>query len=175
MKPIAKTNKVAKSAKAAKAVSAAQTRRFRPLGLSIAILSTVGLYGLWPMVPLFLLILTQLRGHEINSEMVDNTGWFNIGLGAVTLLACVAAWVGRPPQTRRVMLVLVWLETIARLVQAAQSITDRVPVTTAQVGGNLSSALQPVNLCQIPLLILVPLYITWYMNRAPARAFYQSS
>ena len=166
-----------KSAKKAKKAteSSPAPRRFRPLGLSIAILSAAGLYGLYPMVPLLLLLLTQLRGHNIGSEVIDGIGWVNIGLGAATLVASVAAWIGRPPQTRRTLLALVWFATVLRLIQAAQSFNQQVPLTSSQVGGNLSSILLPVSLCQIPLLILIPLYMTWYMNRAPARAFYKPS
>jgi hypothetical protein len=173
LKAIAKSKKTARAARVA---NPPVTRRFRPLGLSIAILSTAGLYGLWPMVPLLLWLLTRLRGHEIGSELLDNSAWFNVVLGAATLIACVMAWVGRPPQTRRTLLALVWFATIVRLVQSAQALSERsLPITSAQVGGSLSSVLQPITLCQIPLLILVPLYITWYLNRAPARAFYKSS
>jgi hypothetical protein len=173
LKAIAKSKKTARAARVANPPVA---RRFRPLGLSIAILSTAGLYGLWPMVPLLLWLLTRLRGHEIGSELLDNSAWFNVVLGAATLIACVMAWVGRPSQTRRTLLALVWFATIVRLVQSAQALSERsLPITSAQVGGSLSSVLQPITLCQIPLLILVPLYITWYLNRAPARAFYKSS
>jgi hypothetical protein len=56
---------------------------------------------------------------------------------------------------------------VLRLIVTVQSLT-----ASTGYPSNINEFFRPVALCQAPLLILVPLYITWYLNRAPARAFY---
>jgi hypothetical protein len=148
-------------------------RRYRPLGLTIAILATMGLYGIWPMLPALLLIWVTVRGHQnVGGDIIDTVGWVNTALGFITVVACVMAWVGRPRWSRWLMIVLVLLATVFRLVQTVQAlITPNCAI--GQVCGSLQSLAGPYTLCQGLMLILVPLYIVWYMNRAPARAFYR--
>jgi hypothetical protein len=40
-------------------------------------------------------------------------------------------------------------------------------------GGQVQSDIRRLLLCQLPAMILVPPYGVWYLNRAPARAFYR--
>jgi hypothetical protein len=159
------------TAQQAKARSA---RRFRPLGLSIAILAAAGLYGLLPLLPAILVLLAVLRGRVFSDPAIlsgtdfnDPITWINTILSLGTLVACVLAWRGRPVGSRRILLVLVWLGTILRLIVTVQSLT--VP---QGYPSNITEFFRPIALCQAPLLLIVPLYITWYLNRAPARAFY---
>ena len=155
--------------------SSAQTvKRYRPLGLSIAIGATALLYGIGPLMPVLLLLLINAQGRSIGAELVDPLGWINAGLGLLILAASVLAWIGRPPWARWILIALVLLGTALRLYQVAQTVFSRSS-DLGEVGGNLSALAQPLALCQLPLLILVPLYIAWYMNRAPARAFYGSN
>jgi hypothetical protein len=148
-------------------------RRHRPLGLTIAILATMGLYGIWPMLPALLLIWVDARGHRnVGGEIINTLGWVNTALGFITIVACVMAWVGRPRWSRWLMIVLVLLATAFRLVQTVQALTTP-NCAIGQVCGSLQSLERPYALCQGLMLILVPLYIIWYMNRAPARAFYR--
>ncbi len=147
-------------------------RRYRPLGLSIAILATAGLYGIWPLIPVLMLVWINARGHSFGGEFQSPLAWSNAVLGFITLVASVIAWIGRPPWSRWVLIALVILATVLRLVQIG---TDSLakPTAGAPSGGNLSSVTQPLSVCQGLLLIFIPLYIIWYMNRAPARAFYR--
>lgn len=144
-------------------------QRFRPLGLSIAVLGTGVLYGLLPMFPLMLLLLTLLRGRSSGAGLVGQSTWVNVGLGVVALISSIAAWIGRPGWTRWLLIVVVWLTTIYRLVDIVGAYTaPRDPFS----GGSFSD-IKEVYLCIGPALILFALYVTWYMNRAPARAFYE--
>jgi len=147
-------------------------RRYRPLGLSVAILAAALLYGVLPLLPVLLMVWLNFQGRIMGAEIVSWLGWLNAALGLLTLLASVLAWVGRPSWSRWMLIGLVVLATALRLVQEAQVLFSRSS-GIGEVGGNLSGLGQPLALCQIPLLILTPLYIAWYMNRAPARAFYQ--
>jgi len=143
---------------------------FRPLGLSLAILSTAIGYGLIPMMPLLPIIWSRVARRDIGIEILGGSnGLFAIGLGFVTLIICVLAWRGRPPGVQFVMLALVWVATAYLGFRIVQSMISQ-PEIYGLVGGTLSN----VNglICQLPILIFVPLYVTWYLNRAPARNFY---
>jgi hypothetical protein len=146
--------------------------RFRPLGLSIAILATALLYGIWPTLPVLLMFWLNAQGRLIGAEIVNTLGWVNAGLGLLTLIASVMAWIGRPRWSRWALIALVLLATVFRLYQVAQTLISH-PTFIGEVSGSLSGFAQPLAVCQLPLLVIVPLYITWYMNRAPARAFYR--
>jgi len=150
-------------------------RRYRPLGVSIAILATAALYCILPIFPALLLVIVILRRPGDISDLAGQflggpLGWISALLGIITLVVCVFAWLGRPARSRWTLIGLVWLSTALRLIQTAQALSAYNGIGT--VGGNADAITRSIALCQLPMLILVPLYITWYMNRAPARAFY---
>ncbi len=143
--------------------------RYRPLGLTIAILATALGYGVLPLLPLMLVVWTAITRRQIGTELINTPlNWIMMGLGAITLIACIFAWIGRPQGARLALLGCVWLTTAVwafRVLQSAFSAPELFGV-----GGSLTSA---GVVCQVPLLILIPVYVTWYLNRAPARQFYR--
>lgn len=146
--------------------------RYRPLGLSLAILATAAGYGLIPLLPVLLVLWTQLTGREIGLEMANTPlNWLGVILGALTLVACVLAWIGWPYGIRRALLALVWLSTALLLYRVVGALATP-PAAIGEIGGSLSGT-ATILLCQGPILVFVPLYVTWYLNRAPARAFYR--
>ncbi len=149
-------------------------RRHRPLGLSLAILSTGILYGMMPLLPVVFVLILRGSGHDLGADVVSPTTWITAGLAVLVLIVAVVAWLSHSPRSRWLLLGVVWIATAFYLIQIVQSLTPSPQSGTPEVGGSLSGANTSVLLCQVPLLILVPLYITWYLNRAPARAFYQS-
>ncbi|MCC7448047.1 MAG: hypothetical protein IT324_11565 [Anaerolineae bacterium] len=149
--------------------------RYRPLGVSIAILATAALYCLLPIFPVLLLVIVILRRPSDISDLAGQfiggpLGWVSALIGIITLVVCVFAWIGRPARSRWTLIGLVWLATALRLIQTAQALSVHSGIGT--VGGSGDAVTRSIALCQLPMLIIVPLYITWYMNRAPARAFY---
>jgi hypothetical protein len=66
---------------------------------------------------------------------------------------------------------VVWAVTIFQLISVIGSLSARAAPDN-QVGGDLLALVKPAQYCEIILLVLIPLYITWYLNRAPARTFY---
>jgi len=148
-------------------------RRYRPLGVSIAILATAALYCVLPLFPALIILLVALQrpvdiGEMAAQFMGGPLGWLSAALGILVLIVCVFAWIGRPARSRWTLIGLVWLVTAVRLAQTAQALS----VSGGTMGGSSDAVIRSVVLCQLPMLLLVPLYITWYMNRAPARAFY---
>jgi len=65
------------------------------------------------------------------------------------------------------VILLITAANLYRGVEAAFAPTDPV------YAGQARSILRGWLLCQLPALVLVPLYTAWYLNRAPARAFYR--
>ncbi|GAB4548218.1 MAG: hypothetical protein OHK0023_10890 [Anaerolineae bacterium] len=147
------------------------SRFSRPIGLSLAILGTAVAFGLFPLLPACLLIYTTVTGRQIGVELIGGIGWVSIAFGVITVIACFMAWRGRPRGVRLFLLIIIWSQTIffaARFISGLNTPPDADLVSG--VGGNLSFL--PLLLCQLPLVMAVPLYVTWYLNRAPARAFY---
>jgi hypothetical protein len=147
-------------------------KKFRPLGLSIAILSAAVLYGIVPLLPLILVAIVATSGHDLSADVLTSTVWIDTTLAILTLITALLAWLGRPYQSRWFLLIIVWLSTGFHLLQLAKP-APAPGTTSAEIGGTLSGLSQSATYCLIPFLVLVPLYITWYLNRAPARAFYQ--
>lgn len=147
------------------------TRRYRPLGLMIAIAATGVGYGLLPMFPLLLSLWTNLTQRLAGIDFIGGSvGWLGVSLGALTLIACVAAWIGRPRGVRLFLIGMVWIQVIFNVARLIASLSSAP--TLPEVGGTFLSGV-PTLICQAPLLTLVPLYVTWYLNRAPARQFYR--
>jgi len=160
-------------------------RRYRPLGLSIAILMTVVVYGLYPLIWLWPSIWSAIRSQTTGRyvdpmfDFVGGTwGQLSIFTGVCILIAAVFAWRGRTRGARFGFLGFVWLATAFQLLRTLQGIQPTgVPLANGEafVGGNIEGVLASVLLCQLPFILFLPLYVTWYLNRAPARRFYGES
>jgi ABC-type Fe3+-siderophore transport system permease subunit len=94
------------------------------------------------------------------------------GGSALTMLGlCVLAWRGRPSWGRHLLTVAV----VAMAVLAGTSIVQAIGQTPT-VNAGVSSGdglIGSLRWTQLILTVLVPLYVVWYINRAPARAFYR--
>ncbi|WP_162909845.1 hypothetical protein [Aggregatilinea lenta] len=151
----------------------AQTERVvRPLGLSIALIGTALLYGVAPLLEVYFvrrLSMTAEESFVLGGADVGQWAWIEAGVGGVLLVLCILAWWGRPRRIQHVLIGVILAVTAVnfyRIIDAAVSPANPVYDGLAQ------SALRSWLVCQAPALILIPLYTTWYLNRAPARAFY---
>jgi len=77
----------------------------------------------------------------------------------MTLIASIVAWIAGRRWSRWVLIALVLVATILRLYQVAQTLLSR-SASIGEVSGSLAGLAQPLALCQLPLLIIVPMYIT---------------
>ncbi|MDX2160525.1 MAG: hypothetical protein SF162_04285 [bacterium] len=159
----------------------------RPLGLSLAILLSIFLFTVLPLAQLCVLFSIQYRASQ--TRITDANGaeaiafGGNFGgistimvitqavLGIVFLGIAIFAWHGRPTSIRHVMNGSVLLLTLFYVWDNLAALF----VPTALAGGidsgaGLRTALQCVRLFAN---LLIPLYTLWYMNRGPARAFFQ--
>jgi hypothetical protein len=147
----------------------------RPLGLTLALAATAALYGFAPLLEVYFLTRLDATADEaylLGGVTITTWTWLQGAFGALVLAACMLAWWGRPPQIRFVLSGLLLVLTIVmlyRVVEAARAPVDPI------FGGQAQSVLRDYLRCQLPGLVLVPLYVLWYLNRAPARAFYRRS
>ncbi|MCL4238694.1 MAG: hypothetical protein KJ047_10655 [Anaerolineae bacterium] len=145
----------------------------RPLGLTLALVATAALYGVAPLLEVYFLTRLDATADEaflLGGVTITAWTWLQGAFGALVLVICALAWWGRPPQIRFVLIALLLALTaiaLYRVVEAARTPEDPI------FGGQAQSALRDYLRCQLPGLVIVPLYVLWYLNRAPARAFYR--
>lgn len=155
----------------------------RTLGLSLAIILSVVLFTILPLLPVIWVILFRIRISETCSTFgiadnamcgaelfgVDEPSFVFLGvLGILFLFVAIFAWHGRPPWIRFVMLAAVVLFTLLILV-----VTLLPLFTPPDPAQGMSTSLNELICFVWPPFLLIPAYIIWYMNRGPARAFYR--
>ncbi|MBL8154645.1 MAG: hypothetical protein JNM70_10725 [Anaerolineae bacterium] len=160
----------------------------RPLGVTLAIFASTVLFSLFPLIQV--LLLFNVRQHFISQSFDPSYGdpiisgadvlgvpdtllTFQAFIAVIFLVIAVMAWRGRPPQMRFVLMGAVLFLTVLRfMLTVSPSITPPDP----QAGySSLDSILGLLNSTQFVLNLLVMLYVVWYLNRGPARAFYRGS
>jgi hypothetical protein len=169
-----------------------ERRPGRPLGLSLAIIASALLFAVLPLLQVGFALSFQARfsalgDTEFNFPGEDPTEPFASGVsmdgvdtvallvqGGVSLLflgVCVLAWIGRPGWIRFVLLaavlILALLSLVVLIAQLNMPPSLEDGLTSADdLGRNLRWT-------EIAFTILIPLYVAWYLNRAPSRAFYR--
>lgn len=150
-----------------------QARIRRPPGVTLALVAVGVLYGLRPLLEAALYHRLDATADEaLIPGGIEISVWSTVegAFGAVMLALCLLAWLGRPARIRWVLIGAMLMLTAINLFRIAQAWrVEPDPVFGGQVQSGLRSAL----LCQLPLMALVPLYVVWYLNRAPARAFFR--
>lgn len=155
--------------------SAKPTRVRRPLGLTLAIFAAFALFGFWPLLKTYL--AWQFEEDRTNSDALIFSGnstfpfdaftQFLGLLGVLVIISAIFAWLGRPPVIRFVFQAAVLITGIALISETVYRTSD------ATYLDSLEQAMGGVMQGQVPVQILTALYIIWYCNRAPARAFYR--
>ena len=149
------------------------SRVYRPLGVSLAILATAVMYGLMPLGEIYFLQrinATAADTYLLGGVEIDTWTIMQGVYGGLILLACMLAWWGRPRQIRFVLIGLLLLITPVNLYRIVEAWTSSIdPI----FGGQGQEADRVFLLCQFPAMLLLPPYVIWYLNRAPARAFYR--
>jgi len=158
----------------------------RTLGIAIAILASVCLFSCLPLLQVMMLL--TLRGN-LETELVpletggtaafggsilnasDERLLLQTGLALLFLLIAALAWRGKPPVIRFILVAAVILLSagnIALLVNAL--ITPQSLQTGIDSGETVTRSLATI---QLLITAVIPLYVVWYMNRGPARAFFR--
>jgi len=160
----------------------------RPFGLMIAIWVGVIFYSLIPLLFTGYFLLVEIHFNSMESqwtfgeETIEEIARGGQLTGGVTrfdmlvqtalafafLMIAILAWRGKPRIMRHI---LTWSVVI---ISAVTLVVAVFPTPVDGVSGGsfdgLSHLLQPSVLV---FYVLLPLYVVWFLNRAPARAFYR--
>lgn len=165
----------------------------RPLGVSLAIIGSVLVFSLVPLLQVGMILLVEqhfsgmeprvpiegqeqpiepVTGGDFRGGISDERLLLQSALGIGFLIIGIIAWRGKPSWMRFVFMgaVLVLAAVTLALTVIPQFLQDN-PVMIS--GGSLDVLSVPVLCGQIFSVLLVPLYVVWYLNRGPARAFYR--
>jgi len=158
----------------------------RPLGVTLAIIASVTLFTVFPLMIVAMVVLVNRHFSNLDFagsglEPIAMGGDFlgvspaNLAIQTIVSLAflviAIFAWRGRPAAIRYVMLVAVVGMTLLSLVTTIIQSMSQPEV--AQGISSLNSLSSSLSCGQFALSALVSLYVVWYLNRGPARAFYR--
>lgn len=155
----------------------------RPLGLSIAVITSVMLFSILPFIQVLFYLSIKWRFRDIQfMEGGGASGVDIIGLSDTTLIVqaviailfliiAILAWRGQPPSMRYIFMgsvVLLTAITIASTIlgSGGQPDIEQIFDPMAALSNSLVRARMIVS-------ILIMIYVLWYVNRGPARAFYR--
>ncbi len=162
----------------------------RPFGVSLAIIASVFMFVVLPMMQVGLILAVQQHfanqkytfeyGGQTYSQMFAGSDFLGISqsaiflqiiLSAVFLIVAIMAWRGRPSFVR---FAVVWAVVVLTVVKFVTIIGQTMEQNNLQIGvSSWDSIARSLSLGQLAAEILVTLYMIWYMNRGPARAFYR--
>jgi hypothetical protein len=165
----------------------------RPLGVTLAIFASILLFSIVPLMRVGQILLLERHFQRISQttmpfEQQDPTEplfsggrftgtfqndrlIFQAVVGVAFFVIAVMAWVGKPPFMRYVLMITVlclsFLTIALTLIPSAQQQSEGIG------GGSLDGLVRILTSGQIVMTVLVALYVVWYLNRGPARAFYR--
>lgn len=158
----------------------------RPFGVTLAVIASIILFTLFPLAEVALLVSVRLH---FSNMTLGGDGPQPIAMGADFLgipdsriilqsviaigflIIAVFAWRGRPSFMRYVLM----LSCIGLTLYSILSVIfSQLAEKSLEAGmSSLDSILNSISLGQFIISALVTLYVVWYLNRGPARAFYR--
>ena len=153
----------------------------RPLGVTLAIIASMLLYTCWPILQ----VVTILR---LNSLMDTQDGittgiqltnvpefvyFVQVFLSLVFFFVALLAWRGRPAIMRFVLVGAVLFFTVFSVVSNILPILLSQPSLTEGGLDSGQEVAKQLTTGQLIFTILLPVYVIWFMNRGPSRAFYR--
>ena len=166
----------------------------RPFGLSLAIAASVLLFTIVPLLQVSMVLIVQFRlqanqpSLHLNSDaeavepiavggdftgVTDSTLFVQILIGLAFLMIAVFAWVGRPHFIGALYSVAVAALTLLTLIVSVLPLLAQPDFRAGLDSGTAVS--RSLLTTRIIFSVLVPLYVLWYANRAPARAFFRGN
>jgi hypothetical protein len=144
-------------------------RPFRTLGLSLAIIAVFFLLGFVPLVPVIFIGVLALEGHPTTPS--DGEYWLGPVFAVALIITCVLAWIGRPRRAGLYFQVATVFATLVAVYDALHGAAI-ISFNTGIGGGNLDNFFRTAANCLLPIRLIVLAYTIWYVNRTPARVFY---
>ncbi len=148
----------------------------RPLatfGLRLGLMVTFMLLGVAPIIKFYVAIRLNAGESDVALGVPYDIWSQAVGLGSgLTLLATILAWRGRPPAIHWIFQVIVILNMAAIIVEAIVRYNSDCPNCVIQFSQDvINRAFRYL----IPVQIATLIYVLWYINRSPARAYYQNN
>lgn len=156
----------------------------RTIGLALAIIISVMLFSVLPLAQVIFYLVLRERyrqieflseggaiGGDIGGNLTDVTLIVPVIMGIIFLAIAALAWRGRPSSIRFLFIAAVAIITAVTIGLTLISLN-----TTQTIEGGMDSSAPLTNsLLRARLIasVLVSLYVIWYVNRGPARAFYR--
>lgn len=158
----------------------------RPFGVTLAIIASACLFSIVPLLQVGLILV--VRQHFLNMDFKDS-GLDMIAMGGdflgvsesslilqsvlsiAFLVICVMAWRGKPSSIRFIMIVAVFALTLIQLISVIIAAVNQpgFQAGTSSMNGLMNS----LGVGELVIQFLIFLYVVWYMNRGPARAFFR--
>ena len=156
----------------------------------MAILASVMLFSILPLIQVATVLMLRARfesaslsaegvGEDIAPLAVggsytgvdDTTLLIQVALGSAFLIVAFFAWRGKPQWIRFAMLASVLVLTLVTVVLSVIPLVNQPDINKGLDSG---TAIRDVLLSgRLLLSLLVALYVVWYVNRGPARAYYR--
>lgn len=162
----------------------------RTLGVSLAILASVMLFTVLPLLQVAAPVLIQYRLSQVDLPLPDGMGTvrpvavggeleggsngatlFQLGSSALFLVIAIGAWLGRPRWIRGVMLAAVLILLTVTVITSIATLNAPPDINSGLDSGQSLTA--SLIYARLGVSGLVTLYVLWYLNRGPARAFYR--
>lgn len=159
----------------------------RPFGVTLAILVGVIFFSVLPLSWVGMRVAIEQHvtreqsivlpdGSELTNEGLsevepafsDEQVVLQVGISVGFLLIAILAWRGKPPIMRHVYVVVVLAISAVLIFQQLSALGG-----PDNSGGSMDAVIDVVVCGRISGYVLLPLYVAWYLNRAPARAFYR--
>lgn len=160
----------------------------RTLGIMLAIVASVLMYSIFPLVFVSWTLFYRLRLAEVgvmvgmSSDSVNALGvavltWWEVAVWLVLALGyagvAVLSWRGVAPMMRHVMTGSVVLVLVGYTALGLYRLQQNQQALDAAGGLSAANFLAPILNGGFGFSVLVTLYVVWYLNRAPSRAFFR--
>jgi hypothetical protein len=164
----------------------------RPLGVTLAIFVSVILFSLVPLLQIGQIKLLERHFQQVSQTNIpfdpnnptqaaasggNFTGFDNdrillqTGVGIIFFFIAVFAWLGKPAYMRFVLMAAVLGLSILTIVLTVLPQAEQAEEGIG--GGSMQALFRTLASGQIIVALVVPIYVVWYLNRGPARAFYR--
>jgi len=161
----------------------------RPFGVTLAIGLSVLFYTIFPLMIVGSVLLVErhfsnaadnanpfgeaaMSGGDFRGGVTDTQLILQAGVAIAFLIIALITWRGRPAFMRYVFMASVLVMGAVAIVMSLQSSQGTADAGIS--GGSLDGVSDILELLGVIAQgMLIPLYVTWYLNRGPARAFFR--
>lgn len=158
----------------------------RPLGVALAIFTSLFLFTLLPLMQIGMILVVQRHFSSlefpeggpqpivVGGDFLGVSPWAILAqalIAVIFAIILVFAWRGRPSFIRFVFVGSVIFLTLMKI--AAMLIQSSATQNLSEGISSLDSLVATFGSIQVVVELVVMIYVVWYLNRGPARAFYR--